>query len=67
MPAGDGLDMFEALAAQGRGDERRIVFMSGRAYSPRTERLLACTENPHLEKPLAFGEVFAAIEAVMSK
>jgi PAS domain S-box-containing protein len=67
MPAGDGVDLVEALSRQGRGLERRVLFMSGGAYSPRTERLLADASNGHLEKPFTFEQARAAIDRVIAK
>ena len=67
MPEGDGAAMLEALRAQGRGAEKRLVFMTGGAYSARAESLLAAAENPHLDKPFEFGEVYAAIDRVAAK
>jgi len=64
MPAGDGVDFLEAVRKHGRGLEARIVFMSGGAYSPRTERLLARASNGHLDKPFTFEEVRIAVERV---
>jgi PAS domain S-box-containing protein len=63
MPAGDGLDFLEAVRRLGRDLEDRIVFMSGGAYSPRTESLLAHA-NETLDKPFTFDEVRAAVERV---
>jgi CheY-like chemotaxis protein len=67
MPAGDGVDLIEALRRQGRGHDRRVIFMSGGAYSPRTERLLADASNGHLDKPFTFDEARAAIDRVIAK
>ena len=67
MPAGDGVDLIEALRRQGRGLDQRVVFMSGGAYSPRTERLLADASNAHLDKPFTFEEARAAIDRIIAK
>jgi PAS domain S-box-containing protein len=67
MPAGDGVDLIDALRRQGRGLERRVVFMSGGAYSPRTERLLADASNEHLDKPFSFDEARATIDRILAK
>ncbi len=66
MPEGDGVDFIEALRQQARGAERRVVFMSGGAYSPRTENLLANADNPHLDKPFTFDELHALIDRVIA-
>jgi PAS domain S-box-containing protein len=67
MPAGDGVDLIDALRRQARGLERRVVFMSGGAYSPRTERLFADASNDHLDKPFSFDEARAAIDRIIAK
>ena len=67
MPAGDGVDLIEALRRQGRGFDRRVVFMSGGAYSPRTERLLADAPFGHLDKPFTFEEARAAIDRTIER
>ncbi len=67
MPGGDGVDFLEAVRAQGRGAERRVVFMSGGAYSHRTEALLEHADNPHIEKPFTLKEIEVAIERVRSR
>jgi PAS domain S-box-containing protein len=67
MPAGDGVDMLEALRAQGRGLEQRLVFMSGGASSTRAESLLARAQPPHLDKPFGIGELRDLIERVAPK
>ncbi len=67
MPAGDGVDLIDALRRQARGLDRRVVFMSGGAYSPRTERLLADASNDHLDKPFSFDEARAAIDRIIAK
>jgi PAS domain S-box-containing protein len=67
MPAGDGVDLIDALRAQSRGHDRRVVFMSGGAYSPRTERLLADASNELLDKPFTFEQARAAIARIIAK
>ena len=67
MPEGDGADMLAALREQGRGAERHLVFMSGGAYSPRAEALLARAENPHLDKPFDFAAIYAAIDRAATR
>jgi PAS domain S-box-containing protein len=64
MPAGDGVDFLEAVRAQGRGAEARVVFMSGGAYSRRSEELLQHASNPHLDKPFRIADALAAVDRV---
>ncbi len=64
MPAGDGVDFIEAVRSQGRGAEKRVIFMSGGAYSRRSEELLQHASNPHLDKPFRIADAFAAVDRI---
>jgi PAS domain S-box-containing protein len=51
MPETSGLDIYEALREKQAGAERRIVFMTGGAFTAEAERFLDALENPRVEKP----------------
>jgi FixJ family two-component response regulator len=51
MPGFSGMNLHEALKLDGRGLERKIIFMTGGAYTPETVRFLREAENEYLEKP----------------
>lgn len=53
MPGITGVDVYEQLAALGRGIEERIVFLTGGAYTDRTRDFLASVPNPCVEKPVS--------------
>lgn len=51
MPEMNGIDIYQALRLNRPGYERRIVFMTGGAFTHEAERFLGQTPNPRLEKP----------------
>jgi PAS domain S-box-containing protein len=53
MPGMTGIDFYEKLRTRGGGVERRIVFMTGGAFTTRAAEFLASVENRRLEKPFS--------------
>jgi PAS domain S-box-containing protein len=51
MPEMTGMELHAAVARDHPGVERRFVFMTGGAFTPRAEQFLAEVKNPCLEKP----------------
>jgi two-component system cell cycle sensor histidine kinase/response regulator CckA len=51
MPEMNGIDIYQALRLNRPGYERRIVFMTGGAFTQDAERFLGQAPNPRLEKP----------------
>jgi two-component system, cell cycle sensor histidine kinase and response regulator CckA len=51
MPDVTGIDVYEALRSRGRGEEQRIVFMTGGAFTDGARRFLDVVPNRWLEKP----------------
>ena len=51
MPGVSGMDLYEKVRAAGRGIERRFVFMTGGAFTPRAREFVARVPNPCLSKP----------------
>jgi PAS domain S-box-containing protein len=51
MPDVTGIDVYESARARGRGDERRIIFMTGGAFTDGARRFLEGVPNRWLEKP----------------
>jgi PAS domain S-box-containing protein len=51
MPEMNGIDIYQALRLNRPGYERRIVFMTGGAFTRDAERFLGQAPNPRLEKP----------------
>ncbi|HXF96746.1 MAG TPA: ATP-binding protein [Gemmatimonadales bacterium] len=59
-----GFDLFEDLRLEGRGRERRVVFITGDSVSVRTREALARTERPVLKKPFRLGELREVLDRV---
>ena len=57
MPGAGGIDLYEQLRREHPGLERRIVFMTGGAFTERTAEFLASVENRRVEKPFSLGLV----------
>jgi len=51
MPDMTGMDLFAEIAKRRPGLERRFVFMTGGAFTPRASEFLAQVKNRRLEKP----------------
>ena len=63
MPRMSGMDLYNALRAQGSGVEERIVFMTGGAFTERAAAFLAAVPNRKMSKPFDLTE----LERVVSK
>lgn len=62
MPDMTGMDLFEALADVDEGQQERVVFITGGAFTPRARHFLDTVSNRCLEKPFALG----ALERVLA-
>ena len=51
MPALSGVDLYESLAIANPEQAKRVVFMTGGAFSARSREFLESTANVHLAKP----------------
>jgi two-component system, cell cycle sensor histidine kinase and response regulator CckA len=67
MPDLDGVDFFEALAGEGKGQERRVVFMTGGAFTARAREFLSRVPNACIEKPFEMPALQALIERMASE
>lgn len=67
MPGIDGPELYERLRADGRGHERRIVFMTGGAFAPRATRFLAGVPNACIEKPFEIGALLALVDRMVER
>jgi PAS domain S-box-containing protein len=61
MPDMTGMDLFAAVAQRHPGLERRFVFMTGGAFTPRATEFLAQVKNLRLEKPFETAVLRAAV------
>jgi DNA-binding NarL/FixJ family response regulator len=62
MPGGDGVSLARALADRRPG--LRVVFMSGRQWSPAASERMAGHSHAFLLKPFTLAELDAAIDAL---
>jgi PAS domain S-box-containing protein len=51
MPNMSGVDLYEEVLRRYPGFQKRIVFMTGGAFTPRAAQFLARVDNPRIEKP----------------
>ena len=63
MPGMSGIDLYEAIRAERPGLERRIVFMTGGAFTARAAEFLASVDNRRVEKPFSL----ALVERIVSE
>jgi UPF0271 protein len=57
MPGMSGMDVFDRLRKMRPGLERRVVFMTGGAFTTRAAEFLAATDNRRIEKPFSLKVV----------
>ena len=62
-----GMDVYEAVRTQRPGLEKRLVFMTGGAFTARGREFLASVPNRCLEKPFDAGEVFAVVNEHLAR
>jgi two-component system cell cycle sensor histidine kinase/response regulator CckA len=61
MPEMTGMELHAQVAREYPGLERRFVFMTGGAFTPRAAQFLATVKNPCLEKPFEMDVVRALL------
>ncbi|HVU49824.1 MAG TPA: PAS domain S-box protein [Polyangia bacterium] len=61
MPDMTGMDLFAEVARRHPGVERRFIFMTGGAFTPRATEFLAQVSNRRLEKPFETATLKAAV------
>jgi PAS domain S-box-containing protein len=61
MPDMTGMDLFAEVARRHPGLERRFIFMTGGAFTPRATEFLAQVSNRRLEKPFETAVLRAAV------
>jgi PAS domain S-box-containing protein len=61
MPDMTGMDLYAEIARRRPGVERRFVFMTGGAFTPRASEFLAQIKNRRLEKPFETAALKAAV------
>ncbi|MCA9704377.1 MAG: PAS domain S-box protein [Myxococcales bacterium] len=66
MPTVDGIAIHAAVRRNAPHLANRIVFCSGGAFTPRTQKFVASITNPLLKKPVRADALFEAIDRVTS-
>ncbi len=67
MPALSGMDLHAELARRGAGDENRMIFMTGGAFTPRARDFIAKISNPVLEKPFSAEAVETLVASLLRR
>jgi two-component system cell cycle sensor histidine kinase/response regulator CckA len=67
MPDTDGVDLHRYVAEKFPGLEKRMVFISGGAFTPRAQDFLARIDTPRLEKPFTHEDLQRAIAVLLAK
>ncbi|HET6148539.1 MAG TPA: response regulator [Polyangia bacterium] len=52
MPEMTGMDFYSALASRSESLARRVVFMTGGAFTPKAREFLDQVDNPRIDKPV---------------
>ena len=64
MPELSGIDVYERAKQVCPGQEQRIVFITGGAFTEQAARFIDSIDNPKLGKPFDAGEVRALVKAL---
>ena len=67
MPYVSGKDLYEWVNGQSPDLARRIVFITGGAFTPTSKDFLSNVRNIMLEKPIESGELVALVRDLVSK
>jgi CheY-like chemotaxis protein len=67
MPELSGIDVYERAKQICPGQERRIVFITGGAFTEQAAKFIESIDNPKLGKPFDAGEVRALVKALASE
>jgi CheY-like chemotaxis protein len=62
MPELTGMDLHATVAEKYPGIERRFVFMTGGAFTPRAAEFLATVRNPRLDKPFDLATLRSIVD-----
>jgi CheY-like chemotaxis protein len=65
MPEMSGIDLFEAIEALDHAQARRVIFLTGGAFTPRAQEFMARVPNTRLEKPFDIDELMHLIRKVV--
>jgi two-component system cell cycle sensor histidine kinase/response regulator CckA len=65
MPEMSGIDLFDAIERLDDAQARRVIFLTGGAFTPRAQEFMARVPNPRLEKPFDIDELLHMIRKVV--
>jgi DNA-binding NtrC family response regulator len=61
MPKLSGMELHDWLRAESPELARRMIFMTGGAYTPGAFNFLDKVENPHIQKPFDLDELLSLV------
>lgn len=67
MPRMSGMDFFDAVSRTAPPQAKKIVFLTGGAFSPRSEEFLQSIENPCLPKPFSREIVTSVVRSMVGE
>jgi CheY-like chemotaxis protein len=67
MPNMTGMETYERFQHEAPDQARRVIFLTGGAFTPRAREFLDRVPNPRLEKPVEMRQVLAAIDDLTEK
>ncbi len=66
MPTVSGIEVYEAIRAVDPLQAKRVVFMTGGAFTARVCQFLDATENARIEKPVERSTLLALVRSMLS-
>jgi PAS domain S-box-containing protein len=67
MPKMSGMEFYGEVSRRHPNLEKRVVFMTGGAFTPRADQFLSTVSNPWLEKPFDLRAVRAILQSAMNR
>jgi two-component system cell cycle sensor histidine kinase/response regulator CckA len=67
MPTLSGMDLHAELARRGKGDDARMIFMTGGVFTASARDFIAKVSNPVLEKPFGAEAVEALVASLLQR
>ncbi len=67
MPRVSGIDIHAAMAAERPGFERRFLFVTGGAFTERSQAFLQRVPDPRVDKPFSIEGLEAAMAALVAE
>ena len=67
MPTMSGMELYAEVRRRHPGQEKRIAFMTGGAFTPRAAQFLSQVPNPRIEKPFDLRAVRAIVQNLVDR